>query len=160
MSEFFTGLSALAALAAAVAAWRSARASEQGSAIAQRAALLGSIPILVPWVEVDSGSLKVFNRGASDAHEIRWSLVQDETIRAEGTQARIVPRGRPSDLTEAQHGVLAALLRAPEFVARCEYLTSWGEALTVDRTYRHGRSAGIEVRNEKGELLRIVHLDK
>jgi len=156
MNEFFTGLSALAALAAALAAWRSARASERGSAIAQRAALLGSIPILVPWVEAESTTLKVLNRGSSDAHEVHWSLIEGGNVRAEGSQSRVIPRGRPGDLTQFQDGVLAGLLRSSEFVARCEYLTSWGESLTVDRTYRDGRSAGIELRNAKGEILRIA----
>jgi hypothetical protein len=157
MTELFTGLSALAALAAAVAAWRSARASEHGSALAQRAALLGSIPILVPWVEAESTTLKVLNRGSSDAHETRWYLIQGERVKAEGAQSRIIPKGQPSDLTDPQNGVLAGLLRSSEFVARCEYLTSWGEALRVDRMYRDGRSAGIELRNAKGEVLRIAH---
>lgn len=156
MFEFFTGLSALAALAAALAAWRSARASERSSTLAQRAALLGSIPILVPWVEAESTTLKVFNRGSSDAHDIHWYLLQGESVKAEGAQSRIIPKGQHSDLTDSQNGVLAGLLRSSEFVARCEYLTSWGESLTVDRTYRDGRSEGIEVRNAKGEVLRIA----
>lgn len=154
--EFFTGISAVAALAAAVAAWRSARASERGSALAQRAALLASIPILVPWVETKTTTLKVLNRGSSDAHETRWYLMQDGTIKAQGAQSTVIPEGKSRDLTDTQDGVLAGLLRASEFVARCEYLTSWGEGLSVDRLYRDGRSAGIEVKNAKGEVLRIA----
>ena len=156
MTELFAGLSAIAALAAAVAAWRSAKASERGSALAQRAALLGSIPILVPWVEAESTALKVFNRGSSDAHETHWYLIQEDNIKAQGTHNRIIPQGRPSELAEPQHAVLAGLLRSAEFVARCEYLTSWGEALTVDRLYQNGRSAGIELKNAKGQVLRIA----
>lgn len=159
MTEFLAGISAVSALAAsvaAVAAWKSARASERGSALAQRAALLGSIPILVPWIETESTTLKVHNRGSSDAHQIQWSLLQADNVKAEGEQSRIIPPGRSNDLTDPQHGVLAGLFRSPEFVARCEYLTSWGEPLTVDRTYRNGRHAGIELRDAKGKILRIA----
>ena len=122
MTEFFTGITALAALLAAGAAWKSARASQRGSALAQKAALLGAIPILVPWVEAKSTTLKVLNRGASDAHETRWYLIQGETVKAEGPHPKIIPKGGASDLTDQQHGVLAGLLKAPEFSISLETL--------------------------------------
>lgn len=157
MTEFLTGITALAAVAATIAAWRSARASEKGSELAQRAALLGSIPILVPWVEAEAAKLRVVNRGTSDAHETRWFLIAGETPLASGTDARVIPPGKARDLTDPQDGVIAKLLRADGFVARCEFTTSWGEALTVDRIYRDGRSAGIELRSSDGEVLRITN---
>ena len=156
MTEFFTGITALAALLAAGAAWKSARASQRGSALAQKAALLGAIPILVPWVEAESTTLKVLNRGASDAHETRWYLIQGETVKAEGPHPKIIPKGGCERSHRSTARCLSRPAEGPEFVARCEYVTSWGEALTVDRTYRNGRSAGIELRNANEELLRIA----
>lgn len=156
MSELLIGISAVSALAAAVAAWRSALASERGSAIAQRAALLDAIPILVPWVERQSTNLKVVNRGNSDAHEVRWRLIQGTDVEGHGVETTIIPKGSDRDLTGPQDGVLASLLASSGFVVRCDYITSWGEELSVRRSYENGKSTGIQLLSSEGTPLRIV----
>lgn len=155
-------LSTLAAFIAAVAAVLSALAAGRSTRIAERAALLGAIPLLIPWVDFPEAAIKVQNRGASDAHGTRWELHEGEQIKASGRHPTVIrPRISPR-LSKDDGTVPGVLSAAMEFVIRVEYLTTWGEELTVLRTYRRRSeddrtvdSVAIQVLDAKERRLKV-----
>jgi hypothetical protein len=146
---------AVGALFAAGAAWRSARATERATELTERAALLNAIPVLVPWVEKDESRLSLKNRGKADAHELKWRIEAGGKELWKGEMSDVIPAGGSKKLTPPGNAVVNALGTHSEAVIICEYLTSWGESLTLKRTYRDGKSAGIRLLDADGQPLTI-----
>lgn len=157
MTEFLSVVGIGVGVLAAVAAWKAAAAARASAEVAEKAALLGSIPLLVPWVESNTATLKVYNRGSSTAHEIEWSITvdNDKTPKTTGSESTVLPAGSSRPLTASQDGVVASLRTAAKYVIRCEYITSWGEQLTIERTSLAGKTRHLRLYDAEGQHLSI-----
>lgn len=158
MEETALALSAVAALGAlgtALAAWKSARATERSTELTERAALLNAIPVLVPWIDSRSATLHVKNRGHADAHELKWHIEAGGEDILSDEMPDVIPADGSKRLTGTQNAIVSALSTKPEAVVVCEYLTSWGELLRAERSYRNGKSAGLRLLDADGEALTI-----
>lgn len=161
--EVLTMISIIAAAAAAIAAGFSAFAAWQANAradsanrIAETAALLGRLPLPVPWVDSPSTSLKVVNRGSSTAHHVGWTIVIDGEKLANGQLDRILNPGSSASLTHDQHAIVARIVTGAEFRIICSFTTSWGEAFKLERTYAEGKSQDLALFKPSGDRISML----
>ena len=154
-TELVTVVGLLVSSIAAWAAYVAGSAAKRSAQIAEGAALLGAVPLLVPWISRREGVLKVKNRGHSDAHELAWRIVAGGETVASDSISTVIGANRSKNLTGPQDAIIAALRTQPEVVIKCEYLSSWGEGLTLERAYRRGVSQGFRLLDREGRSLSI-----
>lgn len=149
-------VSALAAVASAVAAWRAHQHAKTSGKTAETAALLGRLPLPVPWIDRASTSLRVVNRGVSTAHNMRWTITVGGEQLADGEYAGVLNPGSSASLTDAQHSIVGRVTAAQCFLVSCEFSTSWGERFRVQREYEDGKSADPVLLDSEGTPISLL----
>lgn len=157
-----TILTAMAAGAAAWSAMESVKAVKRSAEVTERASLIAAIPLVVPWPDHDAGRIQSFNRGAGDAHELRWRVLSDGEMVYEGEHESVVNPRTKVPLSPVNDGSVAgAVAVSRELVVECEFASSWGEDFTLRRVWHRRvpgaklQSAGIEVLDGRGKRLQI-----
>lgn len=151
-----TGVAALAAVASSVAAWRANAHAKRSDRSVRAATLLSRLPLPVPWVDNPQTMLRVVNRGASTAHNLRWAIIIDGKEEAVGDYTRVLNPGSSASLTDPQHAIVTRVAVAHEFVVSCGFSTSWGETFSVRRTYIDGKSQGPVLLDGAGERVTLL----
>jgi len=172
-SLLILGFTALAAAVAAVAAFRTASATRDVVEVSRQSALLTTVPLLVPWVDKETGRIQVDNRGASASHVLRW-IVMSEVIGSEsavemvevasGSDLKVirpvveVNRGRDVKLSGDERTSISELAtqRKTGFLVECRYQASWGQEFITTRVYPAGSSESrITITDKQAHELKL-----
>lgn len=153
--EVLTAISTGAAVVSAIAAWRAHQHARTSGRTAEVAALLGRVPLPVPWIDRTTTSLQVVNRGASTVHNLRWTIAVDGEVLATGEHTRVLNPGSSTSLTEPQHAIVGRVTVAHDYLVSCNFSTSWGERFTVERSYENGRSSAPVLRDAEGKRITL-----
>ena len=140
------GFTAVAAMAAVFAAFKTAAATRDAAEIARISALLTTVPLLVPWITSETGGIQVVNRGVSTSHNLRWSVMIGENEIASGGDLKVVrpvdeiKLGRDLQLDPGERSEIHrwAKKRPETLTVVCRYLASWGQEFITTRTYPVG----------------------
>ena len=152
-------LVALATFFAATAARRSGRAAADSAEFTRQAALLATIPRVVPWLSKGQVGTAI-NRGTSEAFNLSWTVValEDESTLHEGDRQNVLPVGATQELWDSG-GAVAETIRAHragrgiEIV--CHYWTSWGQEFTLRREVGMRRNKEPHLYDENGNEVKI-----
>ena len=155
----------IVALSAAIAAASSAYFAWKAVQTSRIAALLNSVPMLVPWIDAGTGSVTVVNRGGSTSHNLSWYIkIGGEKIAEDKDKLVINPIGethksRPLQLSQDQHARIHdwhRRKRQKALIVECRYLASWGQEFVTTRVYpAHSDDSKITIIDEKGNTLRL-----
>jgi hypothetical protein len=155
-TEILTAVSAVAAVASAIAAWRAHQHAKTSGKAAEAAALLGRLPLPIPWIDRSSTGLRVVNRGVSAAHNLSWTITVDGEELATGDHTRVLNPGSSAALTDDQDAIVGRVTVAHHYLVTCEFSTSWGERFTVRRSYEDGRSSAPLLLNAEGSRISLL----
>lgn len=152
-------LVALATFFAAIAARRSGMAAADSAEFTRQAALLATIPRVVPWVSKGQVGTAI-NRGTSEAFNLSWTVValEDESPLHEGNRQNVLPVGATQELWDSD-GAVTELIRAHRaeggIAIVCHYWTSWGQGFTLRREVGMRRNKEPHLYEENGSEVKI-----
>ena len=152
-------LVAVATWFAAAAARQSAKASKQSAESTRQAALLATIPRVVPWVS--KGQIgKAINRGTSEALNLSWSVIalEDESVIHQADRQNVLPVMKTQALWVPDSDVAKKVRdhRAGAGVEIvCEFSSTWGQQFTVRREVGLRRNKMPRLYDENDQEVRL-----
>lgn len=151
---------ALATFFAATAAKRSGRAAADAAEFTRQAALLATIPRVVPWISKGQIGTAI-NRGTSEAFNLSWTVLalEDGSTLHEGDRQNVLPVGATQELWD-EGGDKAEVIRVHRaghgVEVICHYWTSWGQEFTLRREVGMRRNKEPHLFDENGTEVRIA----
>jgi len=140
-----TLIAAGAATIAAVAARRSAKAAADAAEVTRHGALLGAIPLVVPWVDLTGAH--AMNRGKSVAFNLTWKIeaLPDLEYLDGGEREMVLRVDRVEHLYKPEDALATHVERdraAGGVLISCSFAAPWGEEFTVTRELFEDRTYG------------------
>lgn len=152
-------LVALATGFAALAAKRSADAADRSATITTQAALLATIPRVIPWVSKGQVGTAI-NRGTSEAFNLRWTVValKDGSIIHSADRQNVLQVQKTQELWDPDDEV-AEVIRQHRARAGveivCDFRSAWGQQFTLRREVGMRRNKEPRLYDENGEEVKI-----
>lgn len=144
---------------AALAARQSAKAAKRSAEFTRQAALLATIPRVVPWVS--KGQIgSAINRGTSEAVNLRWYVIalEDGSVIHRADRQDVLPVMKTQELWNPDSDVAEAVREhragaGVEIV--CEFWSTWGQQFTLRRELGMRRNKVPRLYDEKGQELKL-----
>lgn len=142
VTAWATSISAIGVAASAFSASRSASAAKRAVDIQASAALLGSIPIVVPWLDQNANATAM-NRGSSVALNLEWTIEGPDIPGHEDRKGTVLGPGKHVGLNDPRSALkthFSAARNGQGLTITCDYTSAWGERFRVVRLIgeRHG----------------------